>query len=135
MHQLTERLHFEHTELQQALAGIRPRLFRTDEGRERLNRVRALFHDHTETEHEKLYPVLKRAARRDQKLAARLRQMDDDLKIVSDLAEGFFAKYENGQPRLIEFATDHGALVTILKIRLQREEEALFPEYDRLSSN
>ncbi len=135
MHQLTERLHFQHIELQQALAGIRPRQFRTEEGRDRINRVRTLFHSHIETEHKELYPVLKRAARQDQKLAARLKQMNDDLKIVTDLAEGFFAKYENGQPRLIEFATDHGALVTILKIRLRREEETLFPEYERLSNN
>ena len=135
MLRLTEQLHGEHTELQQALAGIRPRLFRTTEGQQRVSRVRDLFRTHTATENDKLYPVLNSAAREDERIAARVRRMQDDLGIVSELAEGFFAKYEKGPPSLIEFATDHGALVTILKIRLQREEETLFPLYEKLAEN
>lgn len=135
MHQLTQQLQTEHTELQQALAGIKPRQFRTDEGRERLNRVRDLFHNHTETERKKLYPIIEKAAGRDKNLAARLRQLNGAMEIVANLADSFFAKYQEGEPRLIEFATDHGALVTILKIRLKREEETLFPLFDKLTSN
>jgi len=61
--------------------------------------------------------------------------MSDDMKIVSGLAEDFFRKYQQGEPALIEFATDHGALLTILKIRLRREEQTLFPLFETLSRN
>jgi hypothetical protein len=61
--------------------------------------------------------------------------MSDDLRIVTGLAEDFFRKYQQGEPRLIEFATDHGALLTILKIRLKREEQTLFPLFETLNRN
>jgi hypothetical protein len=57
------------------------------------------------------------------------------MRIVSGLAEDFFQKYENGEPKLVEFATDHGALLTILRIRLRREEETIFPLFETLSRN
>ncbi len=132
MHDLLRRLSTEHAELQQALAGIRPRQFRTEEGRDRLERVRNLFRSHVHTEEEQLYPPLERAARTDARLAGQLQRLTDDLRIVTSLAEDFFSKYEQGEPRLVEFATDHGALLTILRIRLKREEETVFPLFDRI---
>ncbi len=135
MHQLVKNLQTEHVELQHALAGIRPRQFRTDEGRTRLERVRKLLRSHISAEQTKLYPALEKAAKQDKRLAAQLKRMNNDMKIVTDLAEGFFEKYREGKPKLIEFATDHGALLTILRIRLRREEETLFPLFDQLSTN
>ncbi len=135
MHDLLRKLRTEHTELQQALAGIRPRQFRTGEGHQRINRVRDLFRSHVREEENRLYPALRKAAREDRDLTGRLRRWGDDLKIVTSLAEDFFQKYEKGKPQLIEFATDHGAFLTILRIRLKREEETLFPLYDRLNSS
>ncbi len=132
MHDLLRRLSTEHAELQQALAGIRPRQFRTDEGRNRLERVRNLFRSHVHTEEEQLYPPIERAARTDARLAGQLRRLTDDLRIVTSLAEDFFSKYEQGEPGLVEFATDHGALLTILRIRMKREEETVFPLFDRI---
>jgi len=132
LHDLLRRLSTEHAELQQALAGIRPRQFRTDEGRNRLERVRNLFRSHVHTESEQLYPPIEQAARADTRLAGQLQRLTDDLRIVTSLAEDFFAKYEQGEPRLVEFATDHGALLTILRIRLKREEESVFPLFDRI---
>ncbi|MEO0078939.1 MAG: hemerythrin domain-containing protein [candidate division WOR-3 bacterium] len=132
MHELLRRLTTEHVELQQALAGIRPRQFRTDEGRNRLDRVRSLFRSHVQTEQEQLYPPIEQAARTDARLAGQLQRLTDDLRIVTGLAEDFFSKYENAEPQLVEFATDHGALLTILRIRLKREEETIFPLFDRL---
>jgi len=135
LHHLLERLRSEHSELEQALAAIRARQFRTDEGRQRLSRVQELLDNHVHTEKTELYPVLAKAARQDDRLAARLKRMDDDLEIVTDLTRTFCTKYRNGELRLIEFATDHGALMTILKIRLRREEESVFPLYTELTNN
>lgn len=135
MTEVIARLSTEHTELQQALAGLRPRLFRSDEGRVRLSRVRDLLRTHFQEEHEQLDPVLEKAAQSDVHLAGHIRRMSDDLRIVTDLAEDFFHKYEQGELKLIEFATDHGALLTILRIRLRREEDTLFPLYETLSRN
>jgi hypothetical protein len=132
---LIAQLSAEHTELEQALAGLRARQFRTDEGRERLHRVRALLHGHFQTEQEKLYPPLRQAADRNDRLAGQLRRFSDDLDIVSGLADDFVRKYEGGISHLIEFATDHGALMTILRIRLKREEETLFPLFRALIRN
>jgi hemerythrin-like domain-containing protein len=135
LHDVLKRLSTEHTELEHALAGIRPRQFRTDEGRSRLFRVHDLFLQHVRKEREELYPVLEKAATADQRIADHLRRMSDDLRIVTGLAEDFFRKYQQGEPMLVEFATDHGALLTILKIRLKREEQTLFPLFETLSRN
>jgi hypothetical protein len=132
LHDLLRKLSAEHTELQQALAGIRPRQFRTEEGKSRLARVRSLFRTHALTEKEQLYPAIEDAARADARLAGRLQHLNDDLRVVTSLAEDFFAKYEQGEPALVEFATDHGALLTILRIRLKREEETVFPLFERI---
>ncbi|OYD16222.1 hypothetical protein CH330_03435 [candidate division WOR-3 bacterium JGI_Cruoil_03_51_56] len=134
LHELLKALRTEHTELQRALAGIRPRQFRTDEGQERLNRVRELFRNYISSERARLYPALEKAAEQDKTLCAQIQRLDDDLKIVTDLAENFFKKYERGKPKLIEFATDHGALLTILKIRLKREEELIFPLFNKIAA-
>lgn len=135
MHDVLKRLSTEHSELEQAMAGIKPRQFRDDEGRSRLVRVHDLLLQHTQEEQHELYPVLQKAATADQRIADHLRRMSDDMKIVSGLAEDFFRKYQQGEPALIEFATDHGALLTILKIRLRREEQTLFPLFETLSRN
>jgi hemerythrin-like domain-containing protein len=133
LHDVLQRLSTEHTELEQALAGIKPRQFRNDEGKSRLVRVHDLLLQHNQEEQQKLYPVLQQAASADQRIADHLHRMSDDLSIVTGLAEDFFRKYQQGEPRLIEFATDHGALLTILKIRLKREEQTLFPLFESLS--
>jgi hemerythrin-like domain-containing protein len=135
LHDVLKRLSTEHTELEQALAGIKPRQFRDDEGRSRLFRVHDLLLQHTKEEQQELYPVLEKAASADQRIAGQLHRMADDMKIVTGLAEDFFRKYQQGQPALIEFATDHGALLTILKIRLKREEQTLFPLFETLNRN
>jgi hemerythrin-like domain-containing protein len=135
LHDVLKRLSTEHVELEQALAGIRPRQFRTEEGRSRLFRVHDLFLAHIHEEESDFYPVLEKAATADARIAEHLRRMSDDLKIVAGLAEEFFRKYQQGEPKLIEFATDHGALLTILKIRLKREEQTLFPLFESLSRN
>ena len=135
MHDLLQRFAAEHSELQQALAGIRPPHFKTDEGRTRLNRVRDLMRSHLAEEEKQLYKPLEKAARKDDRLAGNVRRMTDELSIISGLAEDFFAKYEQGVTRLVEFATDHCALLTILQIRLKREEEMLFPLFDRITEN
>ncbi|MBM3315195.1 hemerythrin domain-containing protein [candidate division WOR-3 bacterium] len=135
MHDLIGRLSAEHTELEQALAGIRARQFKTPEGRERLHRVRDLLRSHFQTEHDELYPPLQQAVTSDERLAGQLRRFSEDLEIVSGLADDFVRKYEGGISHLIEFATDHGALMTILRIRLKREEETLFPLYRTIIRN
>lgn len=135
MHDLITRLSAQHLQLEQALAGIRVRQFQTGEGRERLHRIRDLLHNHFQTEKKELFPRLRQAVASDPQLAGQLSRFSDDLEIVSGLADDFIRKYENGVDHLIEFATDHGALMTILRIRLKREEETLFPLYRSLVRN
>lgn len=135
MENLIQRLTSEHAEIEQALAGIRPRQFRTEEGTSRLKRVRRLLHQHFRTERGELFAPLAEATRQDERLSGQLRRFSDDLAIVQELADNFVSKYEHGQPQLIEFATDHGALLTILRVRLRREEETIFPLYTRLVRN
>lgn len=135
MHDLIERLSSEHVELEQAFAGLRPRLFRTEDGPRQLARVRDLFNAHVAEESQHLYPAIRSAAAEDPNITNRIRRLDDDLHIVTELADGFFRKYETGIDQLVDFATDHGALLTILRIRLRREEETVFPLYRTLSRN
>ena len=135
MHDLISHLSSEHVELEQAFAGLMPRLFRTDEGRTRLERVRTLLHKHTGEEERELAPVIEKAAAADEHVAGQVRTMISDMHIVTSLADDFFRKYASGKIPLVEFATDHGALLTILKIRLRREETTLFPLYKALVRN
>jgi hemerythrin-like domain-containing protein len=132
---LIHRLSSEHSEIEQAFAGLRPHQFRTDEGRDRLTRVRDLLRAHAAGEEQELYPVLRRAAAQDGRIAGQLGRLTDDLRIVTGLTDEFFRRYEIGVPQLVEFTTDHAALLAVLRSRLKREEQTIFPLYETLSRN
>ena len=135
MRNLIQQLAAQHVELEQALAGIRPHQFKTGEARSRLLRVRDLLRAHVGAERNELYPVLERAARNNCRLAGQLRRLSDDLEILTGLTDEFVHKYTTGEPGLIDFATDHSALLTIVRIRLRREEQLLFPLYESACRN
>jgi hypothetical protein len=135
VHALLRRLAAEHAELQQALAGIRPGQFHSDEGKTRLTRVRILLRAHFSAENDELYPTIENAAQSDNGLAGKLKHLTDELRIVTSLAEAFFSKYEQGAPRPVEFSTDHGALLTIITSRMKREEQTVFPLFARLAGS
>jgi hypothetical protein len=90
---------------------------------------------HLAKEHAKLYPILKKAAATDPSIKSTLDLFASDMDKISKAALEFFEKYENGNPSSIEFAKDFGTLMITLSTRIRREEEKLYPLFDKVSTN
>lgn len=86
---------------------------------------------HLKKENDRLYPVLRKAARTDQELDRVLKAQKKELEAVYGTAFRFFDKYASGGPTK-EFARDLGALCAGLKQRILEEERTLFREYERI---
>ncbi len=105
----------------------------TEEGKSKLILAKNALLQHLQKEDEQLYPELKRFANEDGRLQDILstfaQEMDDISKFVLD----FFNKYEN-QMDGVNFAEDFGTLVALLQLRISREENILYKEYEKFSS-
>ncbi len=86
---------------------------------------------HLKKEDTQLYPALRKAAVRDEKLKRSLDVFAADLQEISRFALDFFQKYSSGGGGL-EFAKDYGRMVAALRQRIQKEESLLYAEYDKL---
>lgn len=130
---LVEELKREHEEIAEILIAVKSFGIGTKEGRDKLLSAKAKLLSHLKKEDEKLYPALNRAAQTDARLKATLDTFTSDMQETSKKALEFFGKYEKGEVSGLEFARDSGRLMGILKTRIQKEERALYPEYDKLN--
>lgn len=88
---------------------------------------------HLKTEDVRLYPALHGMARTDKSLKLTLDGFARDMAEISRFAVEFFDKYSNGGSG-IEFARDFGRLYARLKIRMHKEENILYRQYEQLGS-
>ena len=96
--------------------------------------VKDLLLPHLEKEDTELYPALRKASETDQKLKANMDLFEEQIMVVSEVAEDFFKRYKLGCSGL-EFIQDFGSFMIMLKDRMAREENILFAEYERLCSS
>lgn len=131
MNNLVSELKAEHQKLVSVLTEMKAKGVTTPEGLKVLMQAKGAVVAHLKKEDTFLYPEMRSAAARDPKLQQTLDIFAKDMEKVTAQVLEFFDKYQNGGSG-IEFAKDIGALMTVLANRIQREESALYPEYDKL---
>jgi hypothetical protein len=88
---------------------------------------------HLKKEDVQLYPALHSAAKNDKHLASTVDMFAKDMDKISQSVMAFFNKYEKGGEGL-EFAKELGNLMSVLGNRIQREENSLYIEFDKIQS-
>lgn len=128
---LTPELREEHEQLLVVLDLAKRSDLSSPEARELLGSARSMVLAHLRKEDIELYPVLKTAALKDASLKGTLELFAADMADISHVAISFFKKCE--QPRAgRDWAHDFGLVVSRLQSRIRREEEFLFPLYDKI---
>lgn len=132
MAKLIEDLKSEHA----VMVNILNKVIKLDSSKERqkiLSSARTGLLSHVKKEDAVLYPVLKKAAEGDDNLRLILDMFTKDMDGIAKAAFGFFDKYSQGNSHLeLGFAVDFGRLLGILELRIRKEENILYPEYEKI---
>ncbi len=89
--------------------------------------------EHVKKEDAELYPILKKTAEKDEELKMMLDMFANDMNTVSKAAFGFFDKYSHGNSGSeLDFAVDFGRLLGLLELRIRKEENILYPEFEKI---
>lgn len=132
MSQLTQELKQEHGNIANLLGEITKLGITSTEGQRKLMNAKQGLLAHLKKEDDRLYPALQRAAESNPALKETLDVYAKDMAGISNAAINFFTKYANGGSG-IEFGKDIGGLVSTLKVRIRKEEDVLYKEYDKLN--
>ena len=90
---------------------------------------------HLKKEDSQLYPVLNRAAAKDENLKRTIDFYAKDMEAITGHAIEFFRKYSaSDAPIDIEFAKSFGKLYATISRRLRNEENSLYKEFEKLSA-
>ncbi len=130
---LVTELKDEHRKIAEALAEVQEKGIGSKEGQAKLLSAKEGLLSHLKKEDERLYPPLKKAAEKDERLKGLLEMFAKDMQDVSKGAMDFFGKYAKGGSGL-EFAKDFGHLSAVLTSRIRKEETILYPEFDKLNA-
>lgn len=133
MSTLVSELKSDHQHLVTVLTEIRAKGIVSQEAVALLMKAKGALLAHLKKEDTFLYPELHSAAKNDRNLSSTLDIFAKDMDKISAAVLNFFTKYEKGGEG-IEFAKDIGNLMSILANRIQREENALYPEFDKIQS-
>jgi iron-sulfur cluster repair protein YtfE (RIC family) len=133
MSNLVNELKSDHKELVSVLTQIKAKGIVSQEAVALLMKAKGALLAHLKKEDTFLYPALNNAAANDKNLKSTLDIFAKDMDKITQSVQAFFNKYEKGGEGL-EFAKDIGNLISVLGSRIQREENALYPEYDKIQS-
>ncbi|MGM0593186.1 MAG: hemerythrin domain-containing protein [Pseudomonadota bacterium] len=134
MGNLIEELKQDHLEMVDVLTQIRKVGPGSQEGQALLHQAKDKLMEHLQKEDDQLYPALRKAAEDDPALKKTLSFFSRDLEKVSGVVGDFFEKYGDSEidaKKKMQLASDFGALLTGLEIRIRKEETALYPEYEK----
>jgi hemerythrin-like domain-containing protein len=127
----TDKLKEEHREILDILKNAKEQCVSTQQGFDILKGARELLVKHMSNEDGEMYPTLRKAAETDEHIRKTLSFFEKDLTEVSEVANDFFTRYDKGCTD-IDFIQDFGTFFVMFKERVAREENILFPEYERL---
>jgi iron-sulfur cluster repair protein YtfE (RIC family) len=130
MSNLISELKSDHQQLVSVLNDIRSKGIVSKEAVALLMKAKNALLAHLKKEDTFLYPQLNSAAKNNKNLASTIDLFAKDMDKISQSVMAFFKKYEHGGEGL-EFAKDIGNLMSVLANRIQREENALYPEFDK----
>lgn len=129
---LVERLKKEHALIVDVLNKVKEIGISSKEGQDKLLSVRTVLLAHLKVEDEQLYPALNKEAEKNDMLKRTLDLFAREMETISKEALHFLDKYLSGGSGL-EFARDFGRLYMNLSQRIRKEEDILYPEYDKLN--
>ena len=130
---LIEEFKQDHIKLVDILTEVKAIGIGKKEGQEKLMAAKTAFIGHLQKEDRQLYPVLKRAAEKDDSLNRKIEMFAKDMDDISKGAMDFFSKYGTGNHDTLEFAKEFGTLFSTVKNRIYKEENILYPEYDKIA--
>jgi hypothetical protein len=122
----------EHAEIKDTLGKIDRMGHFNKETRVELMLVRDFFLKHLEKEDEELYARLKEASLNNKHLQDLFRQFEEEAKLISNFAFIFFDKYSSRDVSSDGFHREFNLIYSTLMKRIEKEEEVLFPEYEKL---
>lgn len=128
---LVDKLKRDHALIADAFVEARELGFHSSECHRHLLDVKGALIAHLRDEDELLYPSLRKAAETDEALRRTLDLFARDAQAVTQEALAFFDKYTVAGSG-IDFAEDFGRLYALLAQRIRKEEDILYPEYDKL---
>ncbi len=132
MSKLIEELKQGHVLISEALDKVKIFGVTSKQGQDMLTEAKSLLLNHLAKEDSDLYPSLRRAAEKDKSIQQTLDIFAKDMDGISKAAMDFFEKYI-GDMSGIQFAMDFGNLVATLKIRIMKEEQVLYQEFEKLN--
>lgn len=88
---------------------------------------------HLRKEDTQLYPVLKKAAEKDDNLKRTLQMFAQDMNSVYKTALEFVDKYAQGGDKF-GFARDLGKVTIAIKTRISKEENILYNKFDQIAA-
>ena len=130
MSELVSKLKEQHEEILKVLDNVKNVGVASKEGQEKLLAAKNGLIEHLRVEDEEFYKVLRKAAESDMSLSQTLEIFAKDMDRISEQALSFFDKYAHGGSG-IDFARDFGSLYAILVSRIRKEENVLFPAYEK----
>jgi Hemerythrin HHE cation binding domain len=131
MGDLVAELKKEHAALAALLGEIKARGFGSPEVARKLLLVRHGLSGHLRKEDEQLYPVLRRAAERDERLRHLVDVFAREMTEVARTAHDFFTKYAEGGDGAA-FMREFGRVAALLAARIRNEEALLYAAYEKL---
>lgn len=131
MSQLITKLKNDHKVLVDAFVEIKGLGIAHPEAPKKLMNAKAAMLAHLKIEDVDLYPILRKAAETDMSIKSTLNVLAQDMDVVSKAALDFFAKYEKGGDAM-EFSRDYTKIYMALTTRIRREEENLYPIFDKI---
>lgn len=95
--------------------------------------IKAALMAHLRKEDTQLYPVLKKAAEKDENLKTTLNLFAKDMDTVYKVALEFVDKYSKGGDKFA-FARDLGKITVAVKTRISKEENILYNKFDQIAA-
>jgi hemerythrin-like domain-containing protein len=133
MSKLIEELKQEHSELVSMLSKVTEFGIGSKEREDILFSAKNVLLAHLKKEDAELYPFLRKKTENDKNLELILDMFTRDMETVSKTVLAFFDKYSQGDSHSeLEFAANFGRLLGLLEVRIQKEENILYKEYERL---
>ena len=105
----------------------------SSERRDLLTTAKNALLAHLEKEGRDLYPMLNKEAETNGGLAGILKVLTQDMDKLAPVAMAFFDKYTGADCDDTNFAQDISEVIFALKTRIRREEQTLYPEYDKIA--
>ncbi len=124
-----EALKLEHSKIVDVLNDIKKRGISSKEGRETLLLAKESILKHLEREDKDFYPKIRELAKLNKETQMLLKEFDDDMEHITSYTLGFFDGNSLFNNRDMNVSIER--FIEVLKRRIQREDNILFPEYEK----